>query len=77
MEPAVSRYLADNPELLGFVRYNPEWYRYLSRDPGSLKGMEKEARRFYGKTFPQQVEKVSRQVQMASMLAKFAGVMKD
>jgi len=70
-------YLTNNPSLLKFVRYNPVWYRYLSRDPGKVKEIEKEARKFYGKTFPQRMERLNNQVQMMGMLMQFAEAMKD
>lgn len=60
-----------------FVRYNPEWYRYLSRDPDRIDELEKAAKQFYGQTFPQRVEKLNNQVQMVGMLLQFAGAMKD
>ncbi|WP_164669117.1 YlbE-like family protein [Virgibacillus doumboii] len=77
MQASVYQYLQQNPRLANFVRYNPEWYRYLSRNPYSLYEMEKEAKKFYGKTIPQQVEKIGNQVQMVNMLVQFAGAMKD
>lgn len=70
-------YLQAHPELLTFVRYNPMWYRYLSRDPSRLETVEREAKKFYGKTFSQRLEKMNNQVQMISMLMQFAGSMKD
>ncbi|HLR66037.1 YlbE-like family protein [Virgibacillus alimentarius] len=70
-------YLQNHPELLVFVRYNPVWYRYLSRDPNKLEELEKEAKRFYGKTFTKRLEKMNNQVQMITMLMQFAGAMKD
>lgn len=60
-----------------FVRYNPIWYRYLSREPERINEIEKEAKKFYGKTFSQQLDKVNNQVQMVRMLIQFAGEMKD
>lgn len=77
MDPFSYQYVFSQPKLVMFIRYNPKWYRYLSRDPGSISEMEKEAKKFYGKTFPQQVEKINNQVQMISMLIQFAGAMKD
>lgn len=77
MDPFSYQYVYGQPKLAMFIRYNPKWYRYLSRDPSSIGEMEKEAKRFYGKTFPQQVEKINNQVQMISMLIQFAGAMKD
>ncbi|GAA0444333.1 MAG: YlbE-like family protein [Bacillota bacterium] len=77
MDPNSYNYLRQNPELLRFVRLNPIWYRYLSRDPNLIEDMRKESKRFYGKTFPQQVEKVNNHIQMVGMLMQFAGAMKD
>ncbi|MBM7598708.1 hypothetical protein JOC34_001065 [Virgibacillus halotolerans] len=70
-------YVSNNPEIAKFIRYNPVWYRYLSRDPNRINELEKEAKKFYGKTFPQKVEKLNNQMQMVSMLIQFAGAMKD
>lgn len=77
MDSTSYQYMISHPQLAMFVRYNPVWYRYLSRDPNRINEMEKEAKRFYGKTFPQRVEKINNQVQMIQMLIHFAGAMKD
>ncbi|MEC5422808.1 YlbE-like family protein [Virgibacillus sp. C22-A2] len=77
MDEASYRYLAQNPRLAMFVRYNPEWYRYLSREPNRIQELEKEAKKFYGRTFPQRVNKINHHVQMVGMLMQFAGAMKD
>ncbi|RKQ37376.1 YlbE-like family protein [Oceanobacillus halophilus] len=77
MDSSVYHYLLERPDLQNFVRYNPIWYRYLSRDPSRISEMEKEAKRFYGKTFPQKIEKIGNNVQMLNMLMQFAGAMKD
>lgn len=71
------QYVSNNPKLAAFVRYNPIWYRYLSRDPSKISEMEKEAKRFYGKTFPQRAEKINDHIQMINMLIQFTGAMKD
>lgn len=71
------QYLQRHPDLANFVRYHPIWYRYLSRDPYRISELENEARLFYGKTFPQRLEKLTHQVQMVNMLIQFAGKMKD
>lgn len=77
MDPTLYQSLSNRDDLLRFIRYNPIWYRYLSRDPDRLNEMEKEAKKFYGKTFPQRVEKIGNNVQMINMLAQFVGLMKD
>ncbi|MUK89553.1 hypothetical protein GMD78_14390 [Ornithinibacillus sp. L9] len=71
------QFLKSRPELLHFVRQNPIWYRYLTRDPNRLSELEKEARQFYGKTFTQQVERINNGVQMVGMFLQFADSMKD
>ena len=71
------QYLQKNPDLANFVRYNPIWYRYLSRDPNRMFELAEEAKFFYGKTLPQRLEKLNNQVQLVNMLVQFAGNMKD
>lgn len=70
-------YLKENPKLAAFVRHNPMWYRYLSRDPSRIVELEKEAKKFYGKTFPQRLEKVSNQMHLISMFMQLAQSVKD
>ncbi|WP_404452484.1 YlbE-like family protein [Virgibacillus necropolis] len=65
-------YLKSEPNLLRFVRHNPVWYRYLSRDPSRIMEIEKEAKKFYGKTWPQQFEKASNKLSMMKMLVQLA-----
>lgn len=77
MHPSCYTYLQAHPELAAFVRYNPRWYRYLSRGADKIGEMEKEAKQYYGKTISQRLENMNNQVQMISMLMQFAGEMKD
>ncbi|MGM8364245.1 YlbE-like family protein [Virgibacillus sp. W0181] len=70
-------YLKENPHLLQFVRYQPIWYRYITRDPTRIYQLEKEAKLFYGKTFSQRLGQMNEQLQMAHMLISFAEAMKD
>jgi len=64
--------LRERPDLLQYIRKHPEWYRYLSRNPERMIELEKEAKIFYGKTFPQRVEKISNNLQMLRMFASLA-----
>ncbi|MFS0672325.1 YlbE-like family protein [Ornithinibacillus sp. 179-J 7C1 HS] len=77
MNKEIYTYLRTRPELINFIRHNPEWYRYLSRDPNRVSEIEMEAKRFYGKTISQKLEKVNQNVQMVGMLLQFAEMMKD
>jgi hypothetical protein len=77
MDEYTYRYLTNNPQLARFVRYNSMWYRYLTREPEKIREIDKEARKFYGKTLPQRIERINSQVQMAGMLMQFAEAMKD
>ncbi|WP_226037916.1 YlbE-like family protein [Aquibacillus saliphilus] len=77
MQPGLYQYLRSRPDLLQFVRLNPQWYRELTRAPSRIKDLERESKVFYGKTVPQRIEKLSSQVQMVSMLIQMAGAMKD
>lgn len=71
------QYLQKNPELANFVRFNPVWYRYLTRDPNRVFELVEEAKVYYGKTLPQRLEKLNNQVQMVNMLIQFANNTKD
>lgn len=77
MDPLTYRDLTSNPELLTFVRHNPIWYRYLSRDSHQIHELPNAAKDFYGYTFAQRLEKINHQIQMVGMLMKFTEVMKD
>lgn len=77
MNQEVIDYLANNEKLAVFVRYNPVWYRLLSRDPSRVGEIEKEAKVFYGRTLPQQIQNINSQIQMINMLAQVAKAMKD
>lgn len=77
MDPKTYRYLIAHPDLLKFVRYHPIWYRYLSRDPNKIYELPKEAKKYYGNTFPQRLEKVNDRIQMVNMLVQLAEIMKD
>ncbi|MFC0301529.1 YlbE-like family protein [Virgibacillus soli] len=77
MDKNVIIYLKSRPDLLQFVRKNPMWYRYLSRNPENIYKMEREAKVFYGKTFSQRLDTLQDQIQLTSMLMQLAEAMKD
>jgi hypothetical protein len=77
MEKDLYQYLITRPDLVNFIRFNPKWYRYLSREPARVSEIEQEAKRFYGKTFPQKIERLNNNVAMVGMLLQFAEMMKD
>jgi len=78
MDPSCRQFLSENPELIQFVRYHPVWYRYLARDGLTCTAeLQNEADKFYGKTFPQRLEKINNQVQMIHMLMQFSEALKD
>ncbi|PYZ97898.1 hypothetical protein CR205_04700 [Alteribacter lacisalsi] len=68
MRPEVLQQVRAKPELWKYLRLHPGWYRKLARNPASLQEMEKESRVFYGKTFPQRMDKIQNNVNLASML---------
>ncbi|MBO8155361.1 MAG: hypothetical protein H0Z32_02775 [Bacillaceae bacterium] len=77
MERSVYTYLLKRPDLLHFVRMNPEWYRLLSRNPEHVLSIESYAKVFYGKTFPQRVEQINQQLSMLNMLLSVGQMMKQ
>lgn len=64
----IQHVLSQHPEIRQYVRQHPNWYRKLSRDPSQLSLVEKEANYFYGRTFPQRVEKVQNHLGLAMMM---------
>lgn len=78
MDELTFLYLQNNPKIREYIRFEPIWYRYLSRDGlERIEELEIEAKRFYGLTFPQRMERFNQQLQMASMLMNVAKMMKD
>ncbi|UOE92959.1 YlbE-like family protein [Alkalihalobacillus sp. LMS39] len=60
--------LTNKPELRQFVRQHPHWYRKLNREPHSISTLEQEANQFYGKTFPQRIERLQGNLNLAMMM---------
>lgn len=78
MDSSTYQYLSNQPKLLEFIRHNPHWYRYLSRDGLTRRTeLEREAKIFFGQTLTQRVERVNQRIQMASMLMNVAELLKD
>lgn len=68
MRQEVQLYLVQRQDLKQYLRINPIWYRRLTRDPHLIKEMEREAKVYYGKTFPQKIERFHSNLNMAMML---------
>ncbi|WP_026690025.1 YlbE-like family protein [Alteribacter aurantiacus] len=68
MRTEVIQHIRTQPELWRYLRMHPSWYRKLSRSPEALGEMEKEAKVFYGKTFPQRMDRIQNNVNLAAML---------
>jgi hypothetical protein len=68
MRKDVLDYLERQKDLKQFVREQPQWYRKLSRNPYDLQSLEVASLHYYKKTIPDQVDKFSNSVQMASMM---------
>ncbi|UCZ51853.1 YlbE-like family protein [Bacillus shivajii] len=68
MRGEVYQYIRSEPDLHKFLRAHPNWYRRLARNPYSLQEMEKQAKIFFGKTFPQRMEKLENNMHLAMMM---------
>lgn len=77
MHPTVYGYLKQKSDLLMFIRNNPVWYRYLSRDSSYMNQLEEAAKEWQGKTFQQRAEKLSSQVKMLHLLYELAKSSKE
>lgn len=77
MRPEIIRLLNENQELRTFIRQNPGWYRRLSRNPAEFQDLEKEANYFYGRTFPQRVERMQSNIGLAMMMMEMLKMGQD
>ena len=67
MRMEVAGYIFQQPLLRQYLRENPQWYRKLSRIRPDQQ-FEICAMHYFKRTIPDQIEKFSNGVQMASML---------
>ncbi|WP_458414012.1 YlbE-like family protein [Schinkia sp. CFF1] len=75
MRREIQNYLATRHDLRLFIRENPVWYRILCRNPEKLFEIEQEAKIFYGKTFPQKIDRLQQQIQLANLLVGMVSAM--
>jgi hypothetical protein len=71
MRKELKLYVDQKPEIKYFLRMHPHWYRLLARQPSLIQELEKEVKRFHGKTLPQKVDKIQSQVQMLPFMLEF------
>ncbi|WP_017753601.1 YlbE-like family protein [Calidifontibacillus oryziterrae] len=64
----IQKLLQERHDFGKFIRENPIWYRLLSRNPERIFEIEQAAKLYYGKTFPQKIDRLHQQVQLAQML---------
>lgn len=77
MRREVIEYLKGQKDLNEFIREQPLWYRKLTRNPYELESLQIASMNYYKKTIPDQVEKFSNSVQMASMMFHMFQSMKN
>jgi hypothetical protein len=70
MRQQLQTYINNNPEYSYYLRMHPKWYRKLARHPETIKQFEEEAKHFYGKTLPQQVNKVQEKISSFGMMVE-------
>lgn len=68
MRMDMMEYIKADPDLIKFLREQPNWYRKLGRNPNDLQAFQISSLHYHGKTIPHKVEKFSNSVQMASMM---------
>ncbi|CAM3184866.1 YlbE-like family protein [Sporolactobacillus spathodeae] len=68
MRRDIQLYLDEHMDQKLFVRLHPEWYRRLSREPGQLNNLKSAADVFYGRTFPQRIDRLNEQAGLLSLL---------
>ncbi|WNF35580.1 YlbE-like family protein [Bacillaceae bacterium IKA-2] len=72
MRQEIQLYLSQRRDVKQFVRNNPQWYRYLSRNPQSISELDEQVKYYYGKTFPQKLDRFQSNLNMAMMLFNMA-----
>ncbi|SER96919.1 YlbE-like protein [Gracilibacillus ureilyticus] len=77
MEPESYYFLEHRQDLWTFIRRNPEWYRYLTRDTERINEIDQLAKQYFGKTIPQRLEKAQHNIQLVRMLIDMAGAFRD
>ncbi|ALC80947.1 MULTISPECIES: YlbE-like family protein [Bacillus] len=68
MRKDVQEYIMSDKERRRFIREQPYWYRYLSRNPGDLPSFQLAMMNYYEKTIPHRVNQFSNGIQMAQMM---------
>ncbi|PYZ93265.1 hypothetical protein CR194_08710 [Salipaludibacillus keqinensis] len=68
MRPEVYEVIRSKSELHQYLRLHPAWYRKLGRDPDLLKQMVQEANVYFGKTLPQRMEQIHKNMNLAMMM---------
>ncbi|SES39743.1 YlbE-like family protein [Salipaludibacillus aurantiacus] len=77
MRTDVYDYVKANPQIHKYLRTHPVWYRRLGREPERLPEMIKESNVYYGKTFPQRVEQIQRNMNLAMMMIEMMKQVKE
>ncbi len=68
MRQDVYAYIAEDKDLLNYLRINPMWYRKLMRQPNQLGEFQTESKFFFRKSIPDRVNQFTSGVQIASMM---------
>lgn len=76
MRVEIIQLIKENEDWHDFIRKQPAWYRRLSREPSEFKQFEIAALNFHQKTIPHKVNKMSNNLQLASLMVNMLGSMK-
>ncbi|MFY4773746.1 YlbE-like family protein [Metabacillus sp. RGM 3146] len=68
MRKEIQEYIQSSPDLIKFMREQPQWYRKLARNPNDTKALNVAMMNHYQKTIPHKVAQFSNSIQMASMM---------
>ncbi len=56
--------IKNDPNLYQYLRENSYWYKYLNRDPNSIKQMEEEMKKKYQLTTGDKINNIARNIEM-------------
>lgn len=66
MLPSIKLRIDQNPMLKKYLREHSHWYKYLDRNPASIKEMEKEMKESYQLRAEDKLRKLGTQLEMIS-----------
>jgi hypothetical protein len=72
MDKEILYKLYSNPQILNYLRFNPEWYKILYHEPDKYKDFEKEAKSNLKITTYDKIEDIKGQIGFIQSIIEYA-----